>query len=603
MRSRTPGILIAGGLIVGLVAGSCALFVWNRDNDDNPTPGNNRQADPIGTRNVGDSSDQYSPIHLTLMTDTAGVDFRHVSGNSDQKPFPAAHGSGVGAIDYDLEGRYDLFFAAGKPFPLGKTSGPPVHRFYRNLGQWKFEDVTGLCGLPDSGYSAGVAVGDFDADGFPDLYVTCIGANRLYRNLGDGTFQDISESSGANDDKWATSAAFLDYDSDGLLDIYVCNYAKWNYEDRRFCGNQDRGVRIFCSPRSVQPEMDRLFRNLGDGTFGDVTDESQIGARSARAQGVLAADVNHDGFIDLYVGNDLHPNSLFINDGQGRFLDVSEQSGAAYSYRGAAQAGMGVTGADVNRDGHWDLFVTNFEGDYNTLYLNNQSAILADQSRSAGLADGSRPWIGWGTSFVDFDLDGWKDLIVTNGHIDNNLDKLGRDAQYAQPAILWHNREGIFHQLGEAVGSYFQLPHPGRGLATVDLDNDGDSDIVVTQQDQHPALLRNDYRAASAAGRGSVSIRLIGTSGNRDAVGATLRISDSTGTRIEQIQGGGSYLSAHDLRRIIALTTPDDRFHCEVSWPNGARSSISGMKSGGRYVIIEPNQETHSLPALRLLQE
>ncbi len=603
MRSRTPGTLIACGLIVGLVAGSWALFAWNRANDDTPTPGNNRQADPVGTLKLGNSSNQNSPIRLTLMTDAAGIDFQHVSGNSDQKPFPAAHGSGVGAIDYDLDGRYDLFFAAGKPFPLGNNSGPPVHRFYRNLGQWKFEDVTDLCRLTDSGYGAGVAVGDFDSDGFPDLYVTCIGANRLYRNLGDGTFQDVSDSSGVNDDKWATSAAFLDYDSDGLLDIYVCNYAKWKYADRKFCGNRSRGVRIFCSPRSVQPEMDRLFRNLGDGTFRDVTEQSQIGVRSSRAQGVLAADVNHDGFTDLYVGNDLHPNSLFINDGQGRFLDASEQSGAAYSYRGAAQAGMGVAGADVNRDGHWDLFVTNFEGDYNTLYLNNQSAIFADQSRSAGLADGSRPWIGWGTAFVDFDLDGWKDLMVTNGHVDDNLEKLGRDAQYSQPAIVWHNREGIFHQLGGAVGSYFQLPHPGRGLATVDLDNDGDTDIVITQQDQYPALLRNDSRSSLKTARGSISIRLIGTSGNRDAVGATLRISDSTGTRIEQIQGGGSYLSAHDLRRIIAVTNPEERLQCEVVWPGGARSSISGMKTDGQYVIIEPRQETQSIPALRLVQE
>jgi hypothetical protein len=603
MRSRTPGKRVACALIVGLVAGSCALLAWNRDNDDNPTPGNNRQSDPVGTQNVGDSSNQRSPIHLTLMTDAAGIDFQHVSGNSDQKPFPAANGSGVGTIDYDLDGRYDLFFATGQPFPLSGKPGQAVHRFYRNLGQWKFEDVTGLCGLPDSGYSAGVAVGDFDSDGFPDLYVTCIGANRMYRNLGDGTFQDVSESSGSNDEKWATSAAFLDYDSDGLLDIYVCNYAKWNYEDRRFCGNQDRGVRIFCSPRSVQPESDRLFRNLGDGTFGDVTDECQIGSRPGRAQGVLAADVNHDGLIDLYVGNDLHPNSLFINDGQGRFLDASEQSGVAYSYRGTAQAGMGVAGADVNRDGHWDLFVTNFEREYNTLYLNNQAAIFADQSRSAGLADGSRPWIGWGTAFVDFDLDGWKDLIVTNGNVDDNLEKLGRDAQYSQPAIVWHNRDGMFHQLGGVVGSYFQLAHPGRGLATVDLDNDGDTDVVVTQQDQRPALLRNDCRSASKTGRGSISIKLIGTSGNRDAVGASLRISDSTGTRIEQIQGGGSYLSAHDLRRIIATTTPEEQIQCEVFWPGGVRSSISGMKSGGRYVIIEPRQETQSSSALRLLRE
>jgi prepilin-type processing-associated H-X9-DG protein len=307
------------------------------------------------------------PFRLVeIPSETSGIRFRHVSGNAKDKPFPAANGSGVGALDYDLDGRYDLYFATGTAFPLDRQRRDPINRMYRNLGEWRFDDVTGETGLGHNGFSSGIAVGDFDADGFPDVYVTCYGRNQFYRNCGDGTFENVGTNADGGD--FSTSAAFFDYDGDGLLDLYVCNYGKWSYEQNRFCGDRTRGVRIFCSPKSLEPERDVLLRNQGDGTFHDATAEAGLDKQVGRGQGVLAADVNGDGHVDLYLGNDIHPNFLYLNQGNGRFRDASEASGTAYDGDGRMQAGMGVAGTDVDRDGRWDLFVTNFEGEHHTLF-------------------------------------------------------------------------------------------------------------------------------------------------------------------------------------------------------------------------------------------
>lgn len=519
---------------------------------------------------------------------TTGVDFRHVSGDSEIKPFPAANGSGVGALDYDLDGRYDLYFATGTTFPLDTKRTQPVNRCYRNRGGWRFEDVTAETRLGHNGYSAGIAVGDFDADGLPDVYVTCFGRNVLYHNRGDGTFEPVNDSV-AGGGNFSTSVAFLDYDNDGLLDLYVCNYGDWSLKTNQFCGNKQRGVRIFCSPKTLQAEPDVLLRNAGDGRFEDVTKKAGLADRAGRGQGVLAADVNADGRIDLYLGNDIHPNLLFKNVGGGKFEDVSEHSGASYDRVGRMQAGMGVAGADVNRDGRWDLFVTNFENEHHTLYLQSPSGGFDDVSQSRGITAPSRPWVGWGTAFIDANLDGWKDLVVTNGHVDNNLKLLGRDSPYDHPALLWKNEKGHFRLLGAAAGEYFGKPHPGRGLAVSDLDNDGDGDLVIVHQDQPPALLRNDPEVPEKKRSHSAVLRLIGTKSNRDAVGSRIEIATSPGepVRLEQIQGGGSYLSAHDRRVVVAL--PDGQAGTvTIHWPSGITSTVEKIDRGDQYDIIEP---------------
>jgi enediyne biosynthesis protein E4 len=537
-------------------------------------------------------ADQRATIQLFEVPVVAsGVDFQHVSGNSKEKPFPAANGSGMGMIDCDLDGRFDLYFATGRSFPFESGSDGPVNRIYRNLGEWKFHDITSESGLGDTGYGVAVAVGDFDADGFPDVYVTRFGQNRLYRNLGDGTFEPYPDSSGGD---FSTSAAFLDFNADGLLDLYVCNYGEWSFDENPFCGDRAADVRIFCSPKALKPEQDCLLQNAGDGTFRDVTSAAGLDELSGRAQGVLASDIDGDGDVDLYIGNDIHPNFLYLNSGGGEFSNVTEISGTAYDRNGQMQAGMGVAGGDVNRDGLWDLFVTNFEGEYNTLYLQHSLNDFHDVSTTHGLAAASKPWVGWGTAIVDLNLDGWKDLIVTNGHVDDNLQQMSRDVPYEQPALVWHNNEGRFQMLGSSVGRYFQNSHPGRGLATADLDNDGDKDVVITHQDQHPAVLRNDAMIADADPASSLCLRLIGRTSNRDAVGGSVTIRSAAGPQIEQVENGGSYLSAHDPRLILAVDNAG-KIDIEIQWPSGVSSRIDGLDPARDYDIVEP-AKTGSAP-------
>jgi hypothetical protein len=527
------------------------------------------------------------PAWFTEMLDGSGIGFGHQTGTNAEKPFPAANGSGVAALDYDLDGRCDLYFATGTPFPIDSARPEPTNRIYRNRGGWRFDDVTARCGLGHNGYSAGLAVGDYDGDGFPDVYVTCFGANVLFRNQGDGTFEQVQRSAGVDDPRWGTSTAFLDFDADGLLDLYVCNYAEWSWETRQFCGDRVRNVRIYCSPNSVVPAPDVLYRNRGDGGFDDVTSSSGVGGEPRRGQGVIAADLNDDGWTDLYVANDLNPNSLFINRGDGTFRDATELSGAGYDHRGRSQAGMGLDAADFNGDGRIDLFVTNFQAEHNTLYENLGGELFQDVSHRYGLADASLPWVGWGTALADFDLDGALDAIVTNGHVDDNRHLLGQDAPYASPPLAWRQVQGRFELLGPAAGDYFTGRRVGRGLALADLDNDGDQDVVITHQDDRPALLRNDCLPAAPTRR-AIRVRLIGTRSNRDAVGAAVTLHSGAASTIRPIKGGGSYLSASELEQVFAVAAVDE-LSLEVRWPGGARSELT-IDPEQEIVIIEPHQ-------------
>ncbi len=554
--------------------------------------GNSKTPDVESTRSSAqrthDSSSQTlgSSIHFQLI-ETTGIDFKHRTGNSADRPFPAANGSGIGAIDYDLDGHHDLYFATGRTFPLDQ---PDQHssgnRLYRNRTNWSFVDVTSLSGVGHLGYSAGIAVGDFDSDGFPDLYVNCYGPNVLYRNCGDGTFRQWDDSAGVNDPRWGTSAAFLDYNGDGHLDLYVCNYGKWTLESNQFCGNHETNTRIFCNPKSVEAEAHALYRNEGDGAFSETSISAGVAAGAGRGQGVVAADIDLDGLIDVYVANDLQPNFLFQNTGNGTFRDISDESGAAYDKGGQVHAGMGVDAADLNGDGLPELFVTNFEQEYNTCYENQGRASFLDVSELKGLAAASRPWVGWGTALVDFDSDGLRDVIVTNGHTDENMSAMGRDAEYRQPPLIWKNIGKRFEIVGEMAGLYFKQRHCGRALAIVDLDHDGDFDVVIGHQDQAPALLCNDGDVPEKSREKTLTLRLIGRLSNRDAVGATVLIESGPLKTYHQVRGGGSYLSAHDLR--IIGVCGDKVAKVTIRWPLGITSHILDLSAGKEYILIEP---------------
>ncbi len=529
------------------------------------------------------------PIHFTDVRAAAGVDFVHTSGDSPEKPYPAANGSGVAAFDFDLDGNVDLYFLTGTQFPLDAGRTSPCNRCFRNLGGWEFVDVTRQAGLGEAGYSAGVAVGDFDADGFPDVFVNGYGRKRLFHNRGDGTFADVTERAGIDNSNWGTGAAFFDYDSDGLIDLYVCNYAPADLSPDLFCGNQKLGIRIYCPPPMIEPARDVLYRNEGDGTFRNATREAGVDMPPARAQGIVAADFNRDGWIDLYVANDAQRNFLFLNTGAGSFREIAEASGTAHDDIGRSPSGMGVDAADGNHDGTIDLFVTNFAGEHNTYFENLGELMFREVSRARGLAAANTPYVGWGTVLADFDLDGWPDVIVSNGHVDNNLHELGRDAQFEQPAGLWLNRQGRFTYVGgPQAGDYFAVPHAGRALAIADLDNDGDFDVVVVHQDAFPALLRNDRVGPESGTPPVLIVRLIGTSSNRDAIGAELRLLGDTELGVRQVKGGGSYFAAHDLRQILALPVEPSSLKLSVRWPSGRETLVNEVRAGSRLQLVEP---------------
>lgn len=529
------------------------------------------------------------------MREQSGIDFLQRSGNSPAKPFPAANGTGCAALDVDMDGRVDVCFANGAEFPLRADAAGPYDRLFRNLGDWRFGDISQVAGIGQAGYSCGLAVGDVDSDGFPDLYITRYGRNLLYRNLGDGTFSESAVSFGVADEHWGTSAAFGDVNHDGLLDLYVCNYGQWTWETSQYCGDEARGIRMFCSPTHVPPEADVLYENAGDGTYRDISESAGIRGVTGRGQGVLMADVDGDGWTDIYVANDIHPNFLFAGSETG-FQEIGEQSGTAFDHVGQAQAGMGLAIADVDGSGTLDLFVTNYQNEHNALYTNLGQRTFLETGLTT-IPEGSLPWVGWGTSFVDFDLDGWQDLIVTNGHTDDNLADLGREGQYQQPAGLWKNAGGQF-QLVSAAGPYFRQQHVGRGLATADLDSDGDGDVIISHQDAQPELLRNDSCPTEVLAR-RIDLRLIGRQANRDAVAALVTVESGDQKRLLTVYGGGSYASAADRRLLIGMPG-DDEVTLTIRWPDGVETVTRQLPRGERLIIV---QEQPGASAVRVLRD
>jgi enediyne biosynthesis protein E4 len=544
-----------------------------------------------------------SPFRFADIREASGIDFVHVSGMDRRKLYPTAFGSGVAMFDYDGDGRLDLYFATCTPFPPGSTRSGP-NRLFKNLGGGRFRDATDESGLGFAGFCHGIIAGDIDNDGDTDVFLCNYGPNVLYLNNGDGTFRDISHSAGVDKPNWSSGGAMLDYDGDGDLDIYIANYGDWQFpRDAHRCGNDT--IPLFCSPWDVRTTRHILYRNNGDGTFTDVTERAGVGRADGHGFGVVAAHLNGDGRIDLYVANDMNPNFLFLNRGDGTFEDATEASGAAFDERGLAQSSMGVDAEDCDGDGRPELFVTNFQNEHIAYYLNRSgtvpdragappSALFAEESAAAGLVADSKPWVGWGCALADFDGDGWPDAFVANGHIDDNRKDLAPTLSYPEPPLLYHNVP-VGDRAGEGggrrfalstrdVGSYFAQRHVARGAAFGDLDDDGDIDIVVNHMDGPPALLRND---TPRAGRW-IRLKLVGTRSNRDAIGALVRVTAGGRTIVRQRKGGCSMQSTNDPRLLIGLGAVDEVSRVIVRWPSGATSILEHLPTDRTYEVVEP---------------
>ena len=432
-------------------------------------------------------------IQFVDVTQEAGIHWKHVDGRSGQKYFMETLGSGAAFFDYDADGDPDLYFVNGAPLPGYVSQEIPTNCLYQNNGDGTFTDVTEKAGVGDTGYGHGCAVGDYNNDGKLDLYVTNYGVNRLYRNNGDGTFTEVAEAAGVTEPRWSTSCAFADYDRDGNLDLYVVNYIVFDIDENPWCGFKEKGIRAYCEPDNFTAQSDTLYRNNGDGTFTDVTKTVGIYNTTGKGLGVVWGDYNNDGTPDLYVANDSTENLFYHNNGDGTFEEVGFMVGVALSEDGVAENGMGTAFGDWNNDGWLDLTVTNYAQQTNTLYHNDADGFFTDTTATTKTAQLTYPYLGWATAFIDYDNDGYQDLFVANGHLHENLAELGQEGTYGQRNLLFRNSaNNTFAEVSETLGPGMKLEDVSRGATFADYDLDGDIDIVVTNSNTAPRLLRND---------------------------------------------------------------------------------------------------------------
>jgi enediyne biosynthesis protein E4 len=516
------------------------------------------------------------------VTTSSGIQFQHNSGSFGGKFLPETLGSGCAFLDYDRDGWQDIILINGMDWP-GHKQRHSTLRLYRNNRNGTFTDVTSRAGLDVEMYGMGVAVGDYDNDGFPDILITCVGQNRLFHNTGKGTFLDVTNASGLGKrSAFSTSALWFDYDRDGLLDLFVCNYVKWSPEHDVFC-SLDGKHKSYCTPEAYRGETCWLFRNRGNGTFEDVTASSGIFDSSSKSLGVAMLDDNADGWPDLLVANDTQPNKLYRNQRNGTFKDAAVEVGLAFSNEGKARAGMGVDIADFTNSGSSGVAITNFDNEMTGLY-ELSGKIYEDVAAQAGVGLASKNSLGFGCAFLDANLDGWLDLAVANGHIDETVRNIRGNVGYAQPPLLFlNNGNGKFRDVAAELGGGFDQPKVGRGLAYADFDRDGDLDLLLSTNNGAAYLYRNDQ----LAGNRSIRFRLVGTKSNRDAIGATVRITSGELTQSRMVKSGSSYLSQSELPVTFGLEKHDRVERVVIAWPSGRTEEFTNLAAGRSYECTE----------------
>ena len=512
------------------------------------------------------------------ITDEIGLDFRHVNGFSAERRFVEMVGNGGALFDYDNDGDLDLYLVQGN-YLLNPDSGL-TNKLYRNEGH-HLTDVTKASGLGNNQYGIGVTTSDYDGDGYRDLYLTNFGSNVLYRNNGDGTFTDVTQIAGVTCPHLSTSAAWADIDLDGDLDLYVCNYVIYTVEDEKPCYFKD--IRIYCGPLEYPGITDRLFQNNGDGTFSDITIAAGVHQPELRGLGVVFSDLNNDGWIDIYVANDMTRNTIFVNQKNGTFLEEGVLRGVAHNGEGLINASMGVDARDYDNDGDIDLWTTNFSLEANCLLVNDGTGYFEDLSFDLGLAKPSFHLLGFGTLFMDYDHNGWSDLIVGNGHIWDNVHLIDATMTYAQPLQIFANFEGEFEEKIGGTGLE-QSSYVARGLMRGDIDNDGDIDLVICQSNRPAVILRNEVGNRKSW----IIFRLVGRGKNTDAVGTRIQLSASGLVQTGEVISGASYLVSNDIRLHFGLGDADMLDKVTIRWPDGSMQTLNNIPARQILTLDQP---------------
>jgi hypothetical protein len=515
----------------------------------------------------------------------SGIRWTHTSGKSQERFLPETTGPGCAFLDYDNDGWMDIYLVNSGKCDFYDPNPALRNALYHNNRDGTFTDVTEKARVSGGGYGQGVAVGDYDGDGFADIYVTQYGRSILYHNNGDGTFTDVTEKAGVAAPGWSSSAVWFDYDNDGKLDLFVCQFVEFSKALNKSCGPGEEGKHGYCIPRLYKPMSNWLFHNNGDGTFTDVSKASGIAASLGKAWGVVATDLNNDGLLDLFVSNDTSPNFIFMNRGKGRFEENGTYAGVAYSADGRARSGMGLDSADYNQDGWLDLFVANIDLERFSIYQNNHDETYDDRAGPTGIGMATRLMSGWGLKFFDYDNDGNLDLFLANGNPDDLIESLHSQVKYQEPLMLFRNNGKGFQNVSAQSGPVFSKPLSARGMAVGDFDNDGGIDVLVAINDGAPVLLRNNV------GRQNhwLGVNLVGKKSNPDAIGA--RITYQSGDLKQQRMkvGGGSFLSAHDPRIVLGVGKRTKIDWLEIQWPqpSGKIERIADLPVDRYITIVE----------------
>jgi len=532
------------------------------------------------------SPPESSPATFRDITQKAGIHFVHNNAAFGKKYLPETMGPGVAFIDYDNDGWQDIFLVNGTDWP-GRPSKHSTPKLYHNNHDGTFTDVTHKAGLDVELFGMGVAVGDYDNDGFDDLFVTTMGQSHLFHNNGNGTFTDVTQKAGLMGPKeFSTSAAWVDYDKDGKLDLVVANYVQWSLQGDLYC-TLDGKSKSYCTPESYKGTAVRLWRNRGDGTFEDATEKAGLAEPTSKTLGIAILDYDNDGWPDLLFSNDTQPNKLYRNNGNGTFTEKAVVAGIAFSEDGVARAGMGVDAADYDRSGAASILITNFANQMLSLYHNEGKGLFVDAAPRSEVGRATLLTLGFGCFFFDYDLDGWPDIFIANGHIDGDIQRVQPNVKYAMPPHLFRNvGKGNFQEVTKTLGAAFTTPRVGRGAAYGDINNDGRLDLLLSTNGGPAYLFENDATPGSLANK-SLRIKLVGTRSNRDGIGTVVKVTASAGTQSQMMRSGSSYLSASELVLTYGLGQLNQADAIEIRWPSGQVDKLSTVAAGQTVTVTE----------------